>query len=76
VTPTVKPIVQDILQARLDGKIGTIADVLAIIGNHIPGDISYDVMMELTSYTQELLPCDNIEAANDFAKKYGLTIVY
>jgi hypothetical protein len=70
----IKPLIQNILQLRLDGKINDILDILNVVDEHFNGSkfIPYEVMKEITDRVEELLPCDNIPAAK---AKYGLTIV-
>lgn len=74
-TPEIKAIMQDVLQAVLDGQIRNITDVFEIIDKHLPGNsIPWHTMEALTDYMQEVIQCDNIPAAKAFAEKYGLTI--
>lgn len=72
----IKPIIQEILQARVDGLIREVPDMLSILEKHEPaGGYSYDQLSLLTDLSYEVLPCDNIPAAKAFAEKYGLTVV-
>lgn len=71
-----KPIITELLQARVDGNIVEAFDMVTIISKHAPADgFSFDQLSRLTELAEEVLPCDNIPAARELARKYNLTII-
>lgn len=71
----VKPIIEEMLQLRVDGKVRNVCDLLAVISRQWPfGELPFETMCEITDYAAEVLPCDNIPAAKALAAKYNLNI--
>lgn len=73
-TPSFKPLFEDLLQERLNGKLNTPEDMLTILSRHIVGDLSFEDHMIITEFCMQMIPCHNIPAAKELATKFGLTL--
>ena len=73
-TNDIKLILQEVIQLNLNGQLTEINQVTGIIDKHIPGELPYDRLVEITDYLQELVGCHNIPAIKAYAVKYDLTI--
>jgi hypothetical protein len=72
-----KPIMQAMLQARVDGQLTTPAQVGAMLAKYQPAGGFFPAdMRSILDFGAELTNADTIPGAKVVAGKYGLDIVY
>lgn len=71
-----RQIVQAMLQARANGKIDTVVDLLNIISlGYDDNGAPFHEMMQLTEYAREVLEAGNLPAMRAMITKYDLIVV-
>lgn len=73
--PSIKPIVEALLQAAVDGKLTDVPSMLDILDPFTPFDgFEIDTLLAITEFTIEFVECTTIPCAKAFAEKYNLTL--
>jgi hypothetical protein len=75
IKPHLRAMAQELLQARLDGKLRRTADFLLIIHRHSPpSGLTREDINDIGEFMNEIIPCNKPQSAKTVASKHELQL--